>query len=131
MGNNYTRDENAMSNIPQDFADRNFKKCPFCKAEEPKWMVREEWKLLGKNYYFKCPSCESILRASQDDVTGLSFTTKSFAGQMKKYKGKESRTVYITVEKIDYKVRTVENMVLEGAEIPLEELVKIAEKEEI
>lgn len=125
----FTRKEDAMYNIPQRFADTNLKKCPLCGEKKPKWLVKEQWKLLGKDYYFKCPACGSILKASQDDVTGLSFTTKTFAGQMKKYKGKENRKVYITIDKIDLSVKTRENMVLEGEELSLDELINLGLEE--
>lgn len=125
----FTRKEDAMYNIPQRFADTNLKNCPLCGEIKPKWLVKEQWKLLGKDYYFKCPSCGSILKAAQEDVTGLSFTTKTFAGQMKKFKGKENRTIYLTIEKIDRSVKTGENMVLEGEEFPLEELLQLGLEE--
>ena len=125
----FTRKEDAMYNIPQRFADTNLKKCPLCGEKKPKWLVKEQWKLLGKDYYFKCPACGSILKASQDDVTGLSFTTKTFAGQMKKLRGKENRVIYLTIEKIDLSVKTRENMVLEGEELSLDELMNLGLEE--
>ena len=106
------------------------KYCPLCGEKEPKWLLKEEWKLLGKQYHFKCPACGSILQVSQDDVTGLSFTTNTLAGQMKKYKGKDNKKVYVTVEKISLAVRTPENMALEGAEATLEELMEKGMKSE-
>lgn len=127
MGN-FTREE-SMYSIPQTFADKNLKRCPFCKTWEPEWLVRDEWKLLGRNYHFKCPHCGSILMASQADVTGLSFTTNSFQGQWKKYKGKESREIYFTIEKIDLSVKNEKNMIYEGAEVTLRELAAIARGE--
>ena len=45
MASEYTRRENAICDIPQDFADKRIGSCPFCKVEEPKWLVKEEWKL--------------------------------------------------------------------------------------
>ncbi|MFQ9892186.1 MAG: hypothetical protein ACLRWH_03210 [Emergencia sp.] len=121
--------EDSIYSIPQTFADKTIKKCPFCKTWEPGWLVQTEWKLLGGDYRFKCPHCGSILRASQADVSGLSFTTASFQGQWKKYKGKENRKVYFTIEKIDLSVKNQKNMIYEGSEVTLEELAAIAREE--
>lgn len=127
---NFIREENTMYSIPQTFADKNFHRCPFCKGMHPKWLVKEEWKLLGKNYFFKCPSCGSILKVSQDDVTGLSFTTTSFSGKLKKSKGKENRQIYVTIEKIGLSVKTHENALLDGEELTLQELNNLMLKED-
>ena len=129
MGN-FKRDTGSMYDIPQRFADTTFRICPFCKEQEPKWLTRDEWKLLDREYYFKCPVCGSIMKAAQSDVTGLSFTTASMAGQFKKFKGKENRTVYIKVEKVGLSVRNEKNCSIEGAEVPLTELVNMAMQEE-
>lgn len=118
----FKREDQTMYSIPQRFAEQHFKRCPFCRMEEPGWLVKEEWKLMGKNYYFKCPNCNSILKVAQDDVTGLSFTTASFSGKRKKSKGKDNRQIYVTVEKIDLRVKTQQNALLEGAEFSLDEL---------
>lgn len=118
----FKRNENTMYSIPQRFADEKIGRCPFCKCDKPRWLVKEEWKLLGKNYHFKCPHCGSILMASQEDVTGLSFTTKSFAGQMKKYKGKDNKTIYVKIVNIGLSVKTPDNIILQGEEMALEEL---------
>lgn len=119
----------SIYDIPRVFADEKIKRCAFCKTWEPKWLVREEWKLSGRNYYFKCPQCESILRTSEADVTGLSFTTKTFQGQWKKYKGKDLRRIYFTIEKIGLSVKTPENMIYEGAEVTLSQLAAISRGE--
>ncbi len=129
MGN-FKRDTASMYDIPQRFADTTFTICPFCKEKNPKWLTRDEWKLLDREYYFKCPACGSVMKAAQSDVTGLAFTTATMAGQFKKFKGKENRTVYIKVETVGISVRSDENRRLEGAELSLAELKGLAMKEE-
>ena len=96
--------------------------CPFCKTEEPKWLTREEWKLFGNNYYFKCPHCQSELMATKDDVTGLSYTTASPSGKKKKKAGKILNQPYITIVKIGLSAKTQENMLLQGEELTIPEL---------
>lgn len=118
----FERNENTLYSIPLRFAELKMKRCPLCGAEKPEWLVKEEWKILGKIYHFMCPQCRSVLKVSQNDVTGLSFTTATMAGQLKKYKGKDNKKVYVTVEKIGLQARTPENLRLEGAEASLEEL---------
>lgn len=118
----FERNEDTLYSVPLRFAEVKLKKCPLCGEEKPRWLVKEEWKLLGKLYHFMCPQCGSILRISQDDVTGFSFTTATLSGKRKKHKGKDSRKIYVTVEKIGLQARTAENIRLEGAEASLEEL---------
>lgn len=118
----FERNENTMYSVPLRFADLKLKQCPVCGAEKPAWLVKEEWKVLGKLYHFKCPRCGSILQISQDDVTGLSYTTTTLAGMRKKRRGRELRRIYATVEKVGLSVRTPETAALEGAEETLEDL---------
>ena len=121
----FERNENTMYSVPLRFADLKLKRCPLCGEEKPKWLVKEEWKLLTKDYHFLCPQCGSILKVSQDDVTGLSFTTITLVGKLKKYRGKDLRRIYVTVEKVALSVRTPERAALEGAELTVEELMEI------
>ncbi len=122
MASEYTRRENAMCDIPQEFADQRIGQCPFCKTAEPKWLVKEEWKLLTSNYYFKCPVCESELMATKDDVTGLSLTTASAQGKKKKKAGKDVNQPYLNIIKIGLKVKTPENVILQGEEVTIPQL---------
>ena len=129
MAGGFERNENTMYSVPLSFADRQLKHCPLCGADAPKWLVKDEWKLMGRLYHFLCPECESILMVSQDDVTGLSFTTHSAAGKFKRYKGKDNRTIYVKVESIGFKARTAENVIYEGADIPLQNLMELGKKD--
>ena len=126
MAEGYERKEGAMCNIPQDFADKKIGKCPFCGTQEPKWLVKEEWKFFySNNYYFKCPACETELMVSKDDVTGLGYTTASPAGKRKKKDGKIMNQPYVTVVKIGLSAKTHENMILQGEELPLVQLKNV------
>ncbi len=126
----FTKADSSAYSIPGSFAKKNLKKCPFCGQENPEWLVREEWKLLGSYYHFKCPSCGSVLRAAKDDVTGMSFTTHTFAGQMKKYKGKENKVIYIQVEKVSFDKEYERFRYLNGQELTLDELKKLMKEAE-
>lgn len=128
MASEYIRKENAYCDIPQDFADKKIGKCPFCKVEEPKWLVKDEWKLIGGNYYFKCSNCETELMATKDDVTGMSFSPASSSGKKKKKAGKIMNEPYITIVKIGLSAKTHENILLQGEEMTLTELKKIADE---
>ena len=128
MAAEYTREENAFCNIPQDFADKKIGACPFCKVEEPKWLVKEEWKLFGNNYYFKCPHCETEFMATKDDITGLALTTASPAGKKKQKAGKIVNEPYLTVVKIGLKAKTHENILLQGEELTIPQLKELAGK---
>lgn len=129
MGDLFKRETDTMYSIPQRFADTKLIRCPFCGTEKPLWESREQWRLTGKDYFFRCPDCGSILKVGQEDVTGMSFTTTSFAGRQKKRAGKENGTVYIRVEKIGLAVKTQKNALLLGEEFPLEELMALKKEE--
>ncbi len=125
MAEGYVRKNESLYDIPQQFADRQIGECPFCKTKEPKWLTREQWKLMGNDYYFKCPVCGSEFMATKDDVTGLSFSKASRSGKKKAAAGKIMNAVYITVLKIGIDVKTHENALLQGEELPLEKLKEI------
>lgn len=130
MAGEYTREEGAMCNIPQDFADKKIGSCPFCGEEHPRWLVKEEWKVIGSNnYYFKCPECESELMVPKDDVTGMSFTKNTCSGKQKMKAGKIMNMPYVTIIKIGLSAKTSENMLLKDEEIPLDQLKKVCRKE--
>lgn len=130
MGDVFKRETDAMYSIPQRFADTKLTHCPFCRTAGPLWESREQWRLTGKDYFFRCPCCGSVLKISQEDLTGLSFTANSFAGRQKKRAGKESRTIYVRVEKIGIEVKTRENALLLGEELPLEQLLAFPDQEQ-
>lgn len=129
MGN-FIRDEKRYCDISGSFAERNLPKCPFCGAEQPKWLWKTEWQLggqqyglIGRMYWFKCPECKSILKVREGDVTGYAFSKATFEGMVKKQQKKALRTVYVMVEKIGDCVKNEENQKLSGMELPLPELM--------
>lgn len=126
----FIKEGSSAYGIPGFFAEKKLRRCPVCGAESPEWLIREEWKLLGSFYHFHCPSCGSILRVAKDDVTGMSFTTHTFAGQMKKYKGKENKVVYIQVEKVSLDKEYERYRYLNGQELTLDELKKLMKEAE-
>lgn len=128
MASEYTRNENAICDIPQDFADKRIGACPFCKTEEPKWLVKEEWKLFGNKYYFKCPHCETELMATKDDVTGMSLTVASASGKKKQKEGKIVNEPYLTVIRIGLSAKTHDNVLLQGEELTIPQLKELANK---
>lgn len=129
MAAGYARKENAVYDIYGRFADRDIGECPFCKNPEPKWLYREEWKLLGNNsVYFKCPRCESELMVPKDDITGLSFSKASSSGKKKARQGKVMNEPYVTVIKIGFEYKNAKNMLLVGEEMTVSQLKKRADE---
>jgi len=126
----FVRDESKYCNIPRDFADYKMRRCPICGEIRPKWLMKDEWKLLGQVYgffgrifSFKCPECGSILKVREGDVSGYAFSKSTLEGLVKKQRGKDLLTVYVFVEKIGDGVRNEENAALEKREFPLPELL--------
>lgn len=115
---------NTMKNcIPESFSKRELRRCPLCGAVDMGWEISDSWSLLDRYYYFQCNNCGSVLKIPQSDVTGLSFTTNNLVGQMKKMKKKDSRKVYVKIERVGLKVKQFSNLV--GLEAPLDEMVNM------
>ena len=124
-----TVNENETFNIQQQFAAKQIGACPFCGTENPGWLVREEWKLLGSNeYYFKCPHCETELMVLKDDVTGMAFTKNTPSGRKKASEGKIMNVPYVTVVKIGLSAKTHENILLQGEDMPVRKLKQMMEE---
>lgn len=122
MGTRFKDESKSMYSIPQRFADVNLKRCPICGAYPSKWLVASEQKLFFKYYKFKCIQCESILRISEADITGLSYTNKSFSGLYKQQKGKEGKKIYVLIEKVGVIIKNSNLRALRGEEFTLDEL---------
>ena len=119
----YNRDNSRKFDIPRDFADQKIGMCPFCKKEDPQWLYKEEWKLIGSNdTFFKCPHCETELKVISDDVSGLAYSPVSPSGKKKKAAGKIQNEPYVTIIKIGLSVKTPQNMLWAGEEMPLKQL---------
>lgn len=107
--------------IPESFAKRELRRCPICGALDAGWEISDSWTLLDRKYYFQCNSCGSVLKIAQSDVTGMSFTTNSLVGQVKKFKKKDSNKIYVVIERIGVKASEYAN--LTGLEAPIDELM--------
>ena len=119
----YNRDNSRKIDIPRDFADQKIGMCPFCKKEDPQWLYKEEWKLIGSNdTFFKCPHCETELKVISDDVSGLAYSPVSPSGKKKKAAGKIQNEPYVTIINIGLSVKTPQNMLWAGEEMPLKQL---------
>lgn len=119
----YNRDDSKKIDILRDFADKKIGQCPFCKTEEPHWLYKEEWKLIGSNdSFFKCPHCESEFKFISDDVSGLAYSPASPSGKKKKAAGKIQNEPYVTIVKIGLTVKTSENMLWKDEEMPLAQM---------
>lgn len=109
-----------MYSIPKTFADKQLKYCPICGKENCQWEIEDEWVLFDRNYFYKCPTCKSVLQVTESDITGLSFTTHSFVGQMKSFKKKDNKSIYIKCKRIGNGLP--KKKYLQGDEFTIEEL---------
>ena len=116
-----------MYSIPNRFAELKLSVCPVCFAKNAGWLVGNDRKLFFNYLKFQCKNCGTMLSIQEDDITGAANTTLTLAGKMKKKSGKQRYQVYVTVEKIEYKFKTADNMTLEGSELTIDEIREIAE----
>ena len=124
----FTRVDESRYVIPQRFADENFPACPLCGSREPLWNTASKYKKVMKYYLIKCSQCNSILSVSEADMTGLSYTTASVQGQLKKSSGKESRVNYVKIEEVGLELTDPAIVRLEKREMPIDELKNYSQK---
>lgn len=120
----FRRNEDALYSIPQRFADQQIPFCPVCGTDAPRWLTAQNQKFLFKYYYFKCAVCGSILSTTEEDVCGLSKTTRTLSGKYKKHKGKDNDKIYASVDKLGAGITDIERISLQGRELILEDLLE-------
>ena len=112
-------DMSYMNIIPKDFSKKRLKICPICGEDVENWAIKSRWTLLDKMYDFTCPKCQSVLTIGESDITGLSYTSASICGQVKKMNNNEMREVYVKCKRI---AKETGKQYLQGDEFTLNEL---------
>jgi len=129
----FKRMDGFVGSIPQKFADNKLPKCPMCGSEKPHWTVDER---MGKmmsldpeqnahKYLYKCENCNCILRIPVTDVVGVGRSALlSWQGLAKKVHGKQTSSIYVTIEEVGNFQTT---QIYKDKEMTLEEINQLAD----
>lgn len=105
----FKRMEGFSGSVPQKFADNRIPKCPICGTDNPHWSIdMRRGKMMSldpeenaNKYLFKCEKCNCILRVPVTDVVGVGRSALlSWQGVAKKAHGKDTKSIYVTVEEV-------------------------------
>lgn len=130
----FKRMEGFAGSVPQKFADQRIPKCPMCGTNNPHWSIDER---MGKmfsfdpeenahKYLFKCEQCGCILRVPVTDVVGVGRSALlSWQGVAKKMHGKETGSIYVTIEDVGNAQTT---QLYKEKEMTLEEVNALAQQ---
>lgn len=128
----FKRMEGFSGSVPQKFADNRIPKCPMCGTDNPHWsidmrrgkMMSLDPKENANKYLFKCEKCNCILRVPVTDVVGVGRSALlSWQGVAKKAHGKDTKSIYVTVEDVG-EAQTTE--IYKEKEFKLEEINALA-----
>lgn len=128
----FKRMDGFTGSVPQKFADTQIPKCPMCKTNNPHWALRQQrGKMMSLNpeenankYLLKCEQCGCILKVPVTDVVGVGRSALlSWQGVAKKMHGKDTKTIYVTIEDIGDIEKDASHL---GKEMSLEDINKLA-----
>ena len=95
----FKRMEGFAGSVPQKFADQRIPKCPMCGTNNPHWSIDER---MGKMFSFDPEeNAHKYLRVPVTDVVGVGRSALlSWQGVAKKMHGKETGSIYVTIEDV-------------------------------
>lgn len=108
MGN-FKRYDGYVMHIPQEFIDSKLPVCPFCKSNNPHWLLdsRLEMSLAGSRTYYQCERCHATISSTAADAgseKGKSFAINPGMAAMnaaqKGIKKQEVGVAYMRVEEL-------------------------------
>ena len=124
MGN-FKRYDGYVMHIPQEFIDSKLPVCPFCKSDNPHWLLdsKLEMSLAGSRTYYQCERCGAIISSTAADAgaeKGKSFAINpAMAAMNAAQKGTKHQEVGVAYMRVDDlgKVCTDHNLL--GREEPI------------
>lgn len=124
MGN-FKRYDGYVMHIPQEFIDSKLPVCPFCKSDNPHWLLdsKLEMSIAGSRTYYQCERCGAIISSTAADAgaeKGKSFAINpAMAAMNAAQKGTKHQEVGVAYMRVDDlgKVCTDHNLL--GREEPI------------
>ena len=122
---NFKRYDGYVMHIPQEFIDTKLPVCPFCKSDNPHWLLdsRLEMSLAGSRTYYQCERCEAIISSTAADAgaeKGKSFAINpAMAAMNAAQKGTKRQEVGVAYMRVDDLGKVCTDTSLMGREEPI------------
>ena len=103
----FKRYDGYVMHIPQQFIDEKLPVCPFCKSDNPHWLLdsRMEMSLAGSRTYYQCERCQAIISSTAADAAaenGRGFgINPAMAAMNAAQKGTKKQEVGVAYMRID------------------------------
>lgn len=124
MGN-FKRYDGYVMHIPQEFIDGKLPVCPFCKSDNPHWLLdsKMEMSLAGSRTYYQCERCQAILSSTAADAgaeKGKSFAINpAMAAMNAAQKGTKHQEVGVAYMRVETLGLVCTDQSLMGKEFPI------------
>lgn len=124
MGN-FKRYDGYVMHIPQEFIDSKLPVCPFCKSDNPHWLLdsKMEMSLAGSRTYYQCERCQAIMSSTAADAgaeKGKSFAINpAMAALNAAQKGTKKQEVGVAYMRVDTLGLVCTDTSLMGKEFPI------------
>ncbi len=124
MGN-FKRYDGYVMHIPQEFIDGKLPVCPFCKSDNPHWLLdsKMEMSLAGSRTYYQCERCQAILSSTAADAgaeKGKSFAINpAMAALNAAQKGTKHQEVGVAYMRVETLGLVCTDQSLMGKEFPI------------
>ena len=121
----FKRYDGYVMHIPQEFIDSKLPVCPFCKSDDPHWLLdsRMDMSLAGSRTYYQCERCEAILSSTAADAgaeKGKSFgINPAMAALNAAQKGTKHQEVGVAYMRVDDLGKVCTDTRLMGREEPI------------
>ena len=124
MGN-FKRYDGYVMHIPQEFIDGKLPVCPFCKSDNPHWLLdsKMEMSLAGSRTYYQCERCQAIMSSTAADAgaeKGKSFAINpAMAALNAAQKGTKKQEVGVAYMRVETLGLVCTDQSLMGKEFPI------------
>lgn len=121
----FKRYDGYVMHIPQEFIDSKLPVCPFCKSDNPHWLLdsKMEMSLAGSRTYYQCERCEAIISSTAADAgaeKGKSFgINPGMAALNAAQKGTKHQQVGVAYMRVDDLGKVCTDRSLMGIEEPI------------
>ena len=124
MGN-FKRYDGFVMHIPQEFIENKLPRCPFCKSDDPHWLLdsRLEMSITGSRTYYQCERCRATMSSTAADAAaekGKGFALNpAMAALNAAQKGTKKQEVGVTYMRVEELGAVCTDASLLGQEFPI------------
>ncbi len=121
----FKRYDGYVMHVPQEFIDSKLPVCPFCKSNNPHWLLdsRMEMSLAGSRTYYQCERCQATISSTAADAAaekGKGFAINpAMAAMNAAQKGTKKQEVGVAYMRIDDLGSVCTDTSMLGQEFPI------------